>query len=201
MLETVWQENAGFRKTRALNLGASESGADLLLFLDGDCIPFRNWVETYRRAAVPGEFLVGGYLPLDARASREITPEQVRSGEHESALTFRYRRATMSRHLSNRFQRGRRQTRPRIRGGNFAVTSTLFRRVNGFDEAFCGYGKEDSDLRNRMPLRGSSGISSAPRAPRAFRPTSVRLSQNTPVRPYLSMARNGTFQCSRLSLD
>jgi len=35
----------------------------------------------------------------------------------------------------------------------------LFERVDGFDEAFAGYGKEDSELRNRMRNAGARGIS------------------------------------------
>ena len=51
------------------------------------------------------------------------------------------------------------RNRPRIRGGNFAVARDLFERVDGFDEAFAGYGKEDSELRNRMRNAGARGIS------------------------------------------
>jgi GT2 family glycosyltransferase len=39
------------------------------------------------------------------------------------------------------------------------VSAELFREVDGFDEAFLGYGKEDSDLRNRMRNAGARGIS------------------------------------------
>ena len=49
--------------------------------------------------------------------------------------------------------------RPRIRGGNFAICAELFRTVDGFDEVYGGYGKEDSDLRNRLRNTGAKGIS------------------------------------------
>lgn len=156
-IDAVWQPDEGFRKARALNLAAARSDAELLLFLDGDCLPFRNWVETYQRAAVPGEFCVGSYLHLDAARCRALTPEAVARGEHERALDWRARLRTTRRHWSNVALRDRSQTRPRIRGGNFAVDAALFRRVDGFDEVYCGYGREDSDLRNRMRNAGARG--------------------------------------------
>ena len=54
----------GFRKMRAQNRAVLQRPSELLLFLDGDCLPYRNWVEVYRRHARPGEFLVGGYIFL-----------------------------------------------------------------------------------------------------------------------------------------
>jgi len=163
----VRQEDAGFRKMRAQNLAALaalERGAELLLFLDGDCVPWRDWVAVYRRRMRPGEFGVGGYLFLGEEETRRLTPQAVRRGEHErppgAAAWWRLEKA----HWRNRLYatpplRGRRPNRPRIRGGNFAVACDLFERVDGFDEAFAGYGKEDSELRNRMRNAGARGIS------------------------------------------
>ena len=158
-IKSVWQEDAGFRKARALNLAAGSTAAELLVFLDGDCIPFRNLTSVYRGAAVPGNFLVGGVGFLDAEASRALTPEGVQQGIHEKMLSTRERLRMLSIHARNLLHVGGKQTRPRIRGGNFAVTSELFHRVDGFDEVYCGYGKEDSDLRNRMRNAGAQGCS------------------------------------------
>lgn len=157
-LHQVWQPHDGFGKARVQNLAALRTAAELLVFLDGDCIPFRDLVAVYRRAAVPREFLAGAVVDLDLAASRALTPEAVRAGAHERAVGLRARLGTWSKHASNAWHAGRRQTRPRIRGGNCAVAAELFRTVDGFDEVFCGHGKEDSDLRNRMRNAGARGI-------------------------------------------
>lgn len=158
-IDGVWQPDRGFRKMRAQNRAVLRASGELLLFCDGDCVPYRNWVEVYRRAARPGEFLVGGYVFLDEDETRALTPEAVRRGAHErpldAATWWRLHRA----HWQNRFYSGWRRNRPRIRGGNFGVARDLFERVDGFDEAFAGYGKEDSELRNRMRRAGARGIS------------------------------------------
>ncbi len=80
-------------------------------------------------------------------------------GRTKSALGLFARRNLVGKQWANWWHRDRRQGRPRIRGGNFAVAADLFHAVNGFDEVYCGYGKEDSDLRDRMRNAGARGIS------------------------------------------
>src|SRR5262245_31798350 len=158
-IDWVWQEDAGFRKMRAQNRAAARRDSELLLFLDGDCVPYRSWVATYRHFARPGEFLVGGYIFLSEEETLRLTPEAVRAGAHERPLGARTWWRLHSADWRNRLYAGWRANRPRIRGGNFAVARDLFERVDGFDEAFAGYGKEDSELRNRMRNAGARGIS------------------------------------------
>ncbi len=158
-LRDVWHADDGFRKASILNQAAALTDAALLIFLDGDCIPFLDLVEVYRGAYREGEFFVGGVGFLDVDVSRELSVEDVRKGRHQDTLSQKERRRFRSVHFRNWLHRGRKQTRPRIRGGNFGVSATLFRQVDGFDEVFSGYGKEDSDLRNRMRNAGTTGIS------------------------------------------
>ncbi|HKA16209.1 MAG TPA: glycosyltransferase [Myxococcota bacterium] len=158
-IEWVWQPDDGFRKMRAQNRAALRGYSELLLFLDGDCVPYRSWVATYRRCARPGEFLVGGYIFLSEEETLRLTPEAVRAGAHERPLDFPTWWRLHAAEWRNRLYAGLRANRPRIRGGNFGVARDLFERVDGFDEALAGYGKEDSELRNRMRNAGARGIS------------------------------------------
>jgi GT2 family glycosyltransferase len=157
--KVVWQPDDGFRKARAQNLAALQTDAELLVFLDGDCLAFRDLIAQYRRAARPGEFCAGAVVFLDPLRTTQLAERDVRAGAHEQSLTPRERMRALGVHWRNRLNAGRRVERPRIRGGNFAVTASLFRQVDGYDEVFCGYGKEDSDLRNRMRNAGAHGIS------------------------------------------
>ena len=181
----VWQPDEGFCKARIQNAAALSTPAKLLIFLDGDCIPFRNLVGVYRGRAVPGEFLAGAVVDLDLKVSRALTPESVRSGAHEAAVGSGERWEIQRKQISNWWHRGgRNRRRPRIRGGNCAVTADLFRAVNGFDEVYCSYGKEDSDLRNRMRNAGARGISVwtsaiATHLSRAVSPSAVRRSPDS----------------------
>jgi len=157
-----WQRDDGFRKAEILNtaaLAALDEGAELLVLLDGDCVPCRDLVEVYRAAYRPGEFFVGAVGFLDLATTRALSVASIAAGGHEHALDRGQRRKIRTTHWKNLLHRGGKGTRPRIRGGNFAVAADLFREVDGFDEVFGGHGKEDSDLRNRMRNAGARGIS------------------------------------------
>lgn len=158
-IRQVWQPDDGFCKARIQNLAALSTSSDLLIFLDGDCIPFRDLVAVYRRRALPDEFMAGAVVDLGFAMSRALTPANIRSGAHESAVGVGVRCNLARRQWANWWYRNRRQRRPRIRGGNFAVAASLFHAVNGFDEVYCGYGKEDTDLRDRMRNAGARGVS------------------------------------------
>ena len=158
-IDWVWQPDEGFRKMRAQNRAALRGRSELILFLDGDCVPYRDWVATYRHYARPGEFLVGGYIFLSEEETLRLTPEAVRAGAHERPLDVPSWGRLHAVDWRNRLYAGWRANRPRIRGGNFGVARDLFERVDGFDEALTGYGKEDSELRNRMRNTGARGIS------------------------------------------
>lgn len=154
-----WQEDRGFRKAEILNAAVLTTEAELLIFLDGDCIPSRDLVEVYRRAHRPREFSVGSVGFLDLDFSRALDRAAVERGDHEGALDRVQRWKIRRTHWKNLLHRGGKGVRPRIRGGNFAVNRALFDEVDGFDEVFGGHGKEDSDLRNRMRNAGAKGVS------------------------------------------
>ncbi|MFN2421156.1 MAG: glycosyltransferase [Gemmatimonadota bacterium] len=47
----VRQEHRGFRAARARNLAALQAAGDYLIFLDGDCLPFPDFIEAHARLA------------------------------------------------------------------------------------------------------------------------------------------------------
>lgn len=49
----AWQKDQGFRLARVRNLAALKSHGDYLIFLDGDCIPRRNFIEVHRKLMRP----------------------------------------------------------------------------------------------------------------------------------------------------
>src|SRR5690554_2143218 len=48
-LRHVWHEDRGFRKCEILNRAIAAASGDYLIFLDGDCIPRRDFVDVHRR--------------------------------------------------------------------------------------------------------------------------------------------------------
>jgi glycosyltransferase involved in cell wall biosynthesis len=159
-VEFITQEHRGGRKPYILNLGAVNSRGQQLIFTDGDCVPFRNFVSTHMAHYRPHGFCTGGNTHFALEESRALTPEDIVNGLHEKSLTPRRRRELYWIHVKNRaYQLLRRRDEPKIVGRNFSVDRGAFLEVNGFDETYNGLRKSDSEVRNRLRNAGCTGTS------------------------------------------
>jgi glycosyltransferase involved in cell wall biosynthesis len=152
----VWQENKGYRRSKIANEAVKVSAGKVILLSDGDCIPHRDFVRTHAEAARPGGFAVGGYVRLSAEYCKTLTEASVRDGEYEAQMTsddrWRFRVTHWKSLWGVLFGRIK---KPKVYGCNIGVDREAYYAVNGYDENFDGFGKEDSDLRNRLRRSGA----------------------------------------------
>jgi glycosyltransferase involved in cell wall biosynthesis len=156
-LRHVWQEHKGFRAAEIRNRGVAASHGDYCVFLDGDCLPRPDFVAAHRRLAEPGWFVAGNRILL----SQRLTEAVLRDGQEPELWRF----ATFLRHrLRGDLNRlvplfhlplgGLRKANARrwegCRSCNLAVWRADLDRIDGFDAAYVGWGKEDSDLVVRL---------------------------------------------------
>lgn len=170
-LSHAWQSDEGWRKARVLNLAASRAVHPYLVFLDGDCLPRRGFVEAVRRAALPGWFLAGKRLHLSPRLSQRVLDDELPvwrwtslrwlvTAPHE---LWRSPRETNRPGLLLPIRDRRRPWRPELPdfappydayGFFFGVSRADFERVNGFDLRYAGWGGEDEDIAFRLQRSG-----------------------------------------------
>lgn len=140
---------AGLRLAAARNAGARAAralGAELLVFLDADCVPGPELIGAYASAAArhPDAVLCGPvtYLPagaaLDPEALRTATaPHPARPAPPPGAL----QPATPGQY-------------PLFWSLSFAVAPAVWDAAGGFDERYEGYGGEDTDFAFSLRERG-----------------------------------------------
>ena len=156
-LKHVWQPDEGFRAAMARNRGTLAATGDYIIFLDGDCVPQRDFIARHRALAQPG-FLVSGSRIL---LSQRFTERALRDGIDVAGLGLLARlRLRLGGDLNKVLQtmlrwpdvgRVRRKfSWRRIKSCNLAVWKQDLMAVNGFDESFTGWGHEDSDLVVRL---------------------------------------------------
>jgi GT2 family glycosyltransferase len=157
----IWHPDVGFTAARSRNLGASHAQADYLVFLDGDCVPNRNFVAHHLALAQPGHFVNGSRVLLSARLSQRALQGEIELPQLTAAQWLRLRLAGDVNKLTHLLYwpqaPGRVQTGFRwkgIRSCNFGVWYRDFEAVNGFDESFSGWGHEDADLVLRLQRHG-----------------------------------------------
>nr|WP_286346736.1 galactosyltransferase-related protein [Frondihabitans sucicola] len=125
---------------------ALRDGAELVVFLDADCVPGPNLIRGYREAAMrhPDAVLSGPvtYLPegfgdlAPARLAAATAPHLARPAPDPGTE----RRASESEY-------------DLFWSLSFAVTARGWRTAGGFDGSFEGYGGEDTDFGRRLRQR------------------------------------------------
>jgi glycosyltransferase involved in cell wall biosynthesis len=161
VVEHVWQENKGFRAAAIRNRAVVQSRGALCIFLDGDCIPRPDFVAQHRRLSEPGWFVAGNRILLSPELTDEILRGELAAegwgfGEWLS-LRRRGRINRIAPFLALPLGPLRKLEARRWRGArscNLAVRRDDLDRVDGFDQAFTGWGLEDSDLIVRLIKSG-----------------------------------------------
>lgn len=156
-LSHVWQERKGFRAAEIRNRAIVASRGTYCIFLDGDCIARRDFVEVHRRLAEPGWFVTGNRILLSEDLTRTIlrdrldvetwsyrawTRERAKGGINRTVPLVRLPLGPL-RKLRWRAWRG-------ARSCNLGIWRSDLDRVDGFDSDYAGWGREDSDLLVRL---------------------------------------------------
>ncbi|MEE2906520.1 MAG: glycosyltransferase family 2 protein [Planctomycetota bacterium] len=161
-LHHVWHADQGFRAAAICNRAIEASTGDYIVLMDGDCIPRPCFVCWHRRLAQPGWMVGGTRLLLAEEFTRQILEQElpVHLWKRHQWIKPRFRGWT-NRMLPMLFSLpdGRwRCRRPHdwrsLRTFSMAVHREDLLKVNGLDEAFTGWGSQDSDLIIRLMHAG-----------------------------------------------
>lgn len=164
----LWHADKGWRKNVMLNYGIRESTTEYLLFIDGDCVPGKDFLLDHYANREQGKVLLGRRVEHGERWATDLTVGKIQSGTFE-----RYSIADLVDAIkgnSARLEHGVRITNPLLRrfveksdsmlGCNFSTYKEYLVAVNGFDEEYDGPGLgEDSDIFYRLNLMGITGKS------------------------------------------
>lgn len=145
----------GFRLSQCRNEGAATANADRLLFTDGDCMLPPGSLAQYLETIQPGRIAAGDSCRLDESATASLSLADVGAGRFVAAVAPAERRRLMAKARHSRlYEVLRVPMRPRIYGNAIGIARTDYEAINGFDEAFVGWGLEDRDLQRRAEAIG-----------------------------------------------
>jgi glycosyltransferase involved in cell wall biosynthesis len=148
-LEHIWQEDKGFRAARARNRAIAHCGGDYIVLLDGDMILHPGFIADHASFARPGSFVQGGRVLLDERRSRQlIAGDRRRIGLFDPAIGNRLNTVRLP-WLMRRWNGASNSTQG-TRSCNMALWRSDVVAINGFNEAFVGWGREDSEFAQRL---------------------------------------------------
>ena len=149
----AWHPDEGFRLAAVRNLALARATGDYVLMVDGDCVLHPGFVRSHVAFARPGTFVQGSRVLVgQARSARALAERDARFGAFDRGLKNR-QNALPSRLLS-RLVPARQDPLRGTRGCNMAYWRADAVRVNGFNERFVGWGREDSEFTARMLAAG-----------------------------------------------
>ena len=148
-----WHEDNGFRLAAIRNKAIARAKEEYIIMIDGDMVLPPEFVADHRRHAWKGQSIQGSrVLLLQKRTSKMLMDKKFSVGLFDSGISNRLN-ALKSRFLSSVFSY-RRSGHTRVRGANLSFWREDVLSVNGFNEDFAGWGREDSEFAVRMTNAG-----------------------------------------------
>jgi len=144
-----WQEDHGFRLARSRNKAIAIAKGDYIISIDGDIILDRHFVQDHMDTATPGYFIQGPRVILSESKTREIMDSGDVTLTCFSLGVANRKNCIRSKWLSTIFSR-----KDQVIRGTRGCNSSFWRAdavaVNGFNEDFVGWGREDSEFACRL---------------------------------------------------
>ncbi len=148
-----WQEDKGFRKSKILNKTIAESVADYIIQVDGDCIMHPKFVEDHIKTAEKGVYLYGSRVNiLPGFVAKVFENKQIKFNIFSKEI----KNKTRSLHIAflSKSYKAHEGISKKFRGCNVSFWREDFIAINGYNEDYEGWGREDSDLVIRMGNKG-----------------------------------------------
>lgn len=148
-IKHTFQDDVGVRKARSQNNAVLASEGELLIFIDGDCLPYTTFVEGHVALAEKGVVRSGRRLNLPADLSKEIRSDTLMSWKLEKTLWKYAPKLLLDKEA--RFKQGiyinpkgwiyrylidRKNRSSAILGCNFSCFREDMIAINGFDESY-----------------------------------------------------------------
>lgn len=141
----LWQPDDGARMSRARNRAIAAAQGDYVVLLDGDMVTERHFIADHRAFARRGCFVQGSRVLMNEELSaRMLEGQRTDLGFFERGLERR--RHTLRIPVLARLYALPGQRQRGIKSCNMGFWRDDLVRLNGFNEAMTGWGREDTEL-------------------------------------------------------
>ena len=144
----LWQPDDGARMSRARNRAIAAAQGDYIILLDGDMVAERHFIADHRTFSRQGCFAQGSRVLTDAGLTRRMLEHELVMPGFFSRGIERRRHTLRMPPLAHWYARPGSKRRG-IKSCNMAFWRDDLLRINGFNEAMTGWGREDTELAAR----------------------------------------------------
>ncbi|WP_027138886.1 glycosyltransferase family 2 protein [Gaetbulibacter saemankumensis] len=155
-IKHVWHKDIGFTKSAILNKAIAEAKGSYIIQADGDCILHPCFVKDHIEFAQKGYYLFGSRVNIQKAHLRSLFEiKQTNFSVFSKGIKKRTRALRFP--LLSRLYLPKPNFSKKYRGCNTSYFKEDFIAVNGYNEEFQGWGREDSELALRLHNYGLQG--------------------------------------------
>lgn len=156
-IKHIWQNDEGFRLAKIRNSALKKTNCEYVIFIDGDVILHPRFVYSHILHRRENQFIIGSRVLLSEKIStKSIHKEKIDFGFFSRGIKNRFN-AIHSSFLSKRISKID-DNFLNVRGCNMSFFRNDLFLVNGFDEKFIGWGREDSEIVARLLNAGKKKL-------------------------------------------
>ncbi|ANP75003.1 family 2 glycosyl transferase [Vibrio crassostreae 9CS106] len=147
-----WQPDDGFRAAESRNRAIAKASSDYIIIIDGDIYLPPHFIVEHVNAAMVDQFIQGGRVSLDQQLSHRLMTKGVVPKCWDRGIKNRKNmlRGYLLSKVTSRIWNEDKSTR----SCNMSFWRSDALAVNGFNNAFVGWGREDSEFVYRMLNKG-----------------------------------------------
>jgi len=144
-----WQDDRGFRASRSRNLAIARSKNNYIILIDGDMILHKNFVNDHISNSKDGCFIQGSRVIITKKKSKKVLlSKQLTFCFLEKGLKNRLN--AIHNNIFKFFFKTYTKSHEGIKTCNISFFKNDCINVNGFNEEFIGWGREDSEYVERL---------------------------------------------------
>jgi len=163
------QKDLGIRKARSVNNGILAATGEYLIFIDGDCVPYHNFISSHVKLSEHGKVLSGRRVNLGPAISEKLRNGSLRSIDIDNNYLF-YLPKLLSDHATHVGQglnfsadsfvykhilKKRKRSNTSLLGCNYSCFREDMFNIDGYDEAYGDTSvADDMDLEWRFTTYG-----------------------------------------------
>ena len=144
-----WQPDKGFRLAVSRNKAIARAHGKYIILIDGDILLEKHFIADHIFFSNPGYFVQGTRVLLNEKLSRRILQEKRLTASFCTHGVENKKNCLRSRLLAAFFS-FRSKNLSGVRTCNFAFWRKDAIAINGFNEEFVGWGREDSEFTARL---------------------------------------------------
>lgn len=151
-----WHEDKGFRKAIILNKAIAAAKGDYIIQVDGDCIMHKDFVRDHKALAQANVYLFGSRVNIEEQFLPKLFASQkIKFNFFDQDIKKRTRNLRIP--VLSSLYKTTDEISGKMRGCNVSFWKKDVVAVNGYNEEFKGWGREDSELILRMMHNGVLG--------------------------------------------